>query len=118
MNTFLSQFRLLMAVILLIAGGAVADLAGQASTMGVGPGVTTDIATPDTSALHKAMDHQGPTSHRASCDNFGCCSASIVAGERGVLHDAPVSFRFTAGKAVLASGIDPEALLQPPQILA
>lgn len=127
MKITLAQLRLLLAVILLIAGGAIAGPTEQASAIGVG--VTTDVAT-STGALLKVMGHVASTDqddHRASCDGcldcmhsagFGCCAAGISASECGALDDAPVAIRFMAGKALLATGIDPEALLQPPQILA
>ncbi|ESX71649.1 hypothetical protein X759_21560 [Mesorhizobium sp. LSHC420B00] len=96
----------------------------------MGVGVTGDVATFSTSALHKVMGHAAFTdqdNHRAPCDGCldcvhstgsGCCAAGISAGEGDVLHDAPVAPRFRAGKAFLPTGIDPEALLQPPQTFA
>lgn len=128
MKVALAQLRLLLAVILLIAGGAIAGLTEQASAIGVGG--TTDVATFSTSATHKAIGHVPSTdqyNHRASCDGcldcmhstgFGCCAAGISASECGVLDNAPVAICFMAGNALLATGIDPEALLQPPQTLA
>lgn len=125
MKVALAQLRLLLSVILLIAGGAVAGVIGQAS----GADVTADFAMLSTTASQKVTGHIASTdqgSHRASCDGcvdcahstgFGCCAAGISAGECGVLDDAPVAIRFMVGKALLATGIDPEALLQPPQIL-
>lgn len=122
MKITLALLRLLLSVILLIAGGAIAGLAGQAS----GP----DVATLSASTSDKVIGHVASTdrdNHRASCDgcldcahstDSGCCAASIFAGECGVLHDAPDAVRFMAGKAFLATGIDPEALLQPPRIFA
>lgn len=123
MKVALAQLRLLLSVILLIAGGAIAGLAGQAS----GAGVIADVATLSTSAPHKAVDHVASTdqdNHHAPCDDCrdcvhltgsNCCAAGISASECGVLDDAPVTIRLMAGKAVLATGIDPEALLQPPR---
>ncbi|WP_256754030.1 hypothetical protein [Mesorhizobium sp. Mes31] len=128
MKITLAQLRLLLAVILLIAGGTIAGLAEQASAMGVG--VTADVATFSTSALHKLMGHVAFTdqdNHRAPCDGCvdcvhstgtGCCASGISAGGCDVLHDVPVAVRFMAGKAFLPTGIDPEALLQPPQTFA
>ncbi|MER9655267.1 hypothetical protein NKJ26_17410 [Mesorhizobium sp. M0152] len=125
MKIALAQLRLWLAVILLIAGGAFA-----ASAIGADAGVTTDAATLSTSATHKAMGHVASTdqdNHRAPCDDCldcvhsagsGCCAAGISADQCAVLHDAPVAVRFIAGKAFLPTGIDPEALLQPPQIFA
>jgi hypothetical protein len=49
---------------------------------------------------------------------FGCCAAGISASDSGVLDYAPVAIRFMAGRLFLATGIDPEALLHPPQDLA
>ncbi|MFA6031303.1 MAG: hypothetical protein WC889_00150 [Myxococcota bacterium] len=130
MKVVLAQLRLFLAVILLIAGGAVAGVIGHASATGSVAGVTADVATPSTSAWHKVIGHVASTdqdNHRASCDGcldcmhstgFGCCAAGISASICGVLDDAPVAIRFMAGKALLATGIDPEALLQPPQTLA
>ncbi|RUW87729.1 hypothetical protein EOA13_28025 [Mesorhizobium sp. M7A.F.Ca.US.011.01.1.1] len=127
MKIALAQLCLLLAVILLITGGAIAGVTGQASGMGVG--VTTDPAT-STSALHNVMDHVASTdqdNHRAPCGDClncvhptgsGCCAAGISASECDVLHDAPVAVRFMVGKAFLPTGIDPEALLQPPQTFA
>lgn len=130
MKVALAQLRLMLSVILLIAGGAVAGVIGQASATGSVAGVTASVATLASSASQKAMGHVVSTDqddHRASCDGcldcmhsagFGCCAAGISASECGALDDAPVAIRFMAGKALLATGIDPEALLQPPQILA
>ena len=126
MKVALAQLRLLLFVILLIAGGAVAGVIGPASAKGS----VADVATLSTSALHNVIGHVASTdqdTHRASCDGcldcmhstgFGCCAAGISASECGVFDDAPVAIRFMAGKAFLPAGIDPEALLQPPQILA
>lgn len=126
MKIALAQLRLLLAVILLIAGGAIAGLTEQASAMGVG--VTTDVAL--SNPLHKVMGHVASTdqdNHRAPCNGCldclqsagsGCCAAGISSGDFDVLHDAPVAVRFMAGKAFLPTGIDPEALLQPPQTFA
>jgi hypothetical protein len=129
MKIALAQLRLLLAVILLIAGGAsIAGFAERTSAMGAG--VTVDVAALSTSASHKVIGHIASAEQYgdgASCDDCldcvhstgsGCCAASIFAGECRVLPDAPDAVRFTAGKAFLATGIDPEALLQPPQILA
>jgi hypothetical protein len=130
MKIVLTQLWLLLAVILLIAGGAIAGLAGQASAMGAGTGVTADVATLSTSASHQVMGHvvsTGQGNHSAPCDGCldcvhsvgsGCCAAGISAGECGVLHDVVATVRFNSGKAFLATGIDPKALLQPPQIFA
>ncbi|WP_292241431.1 hypothetical protein [Mesorhizobium sp.] len=131
MKTVLGQLRLLLAVILLIAGGAaIAGFAERTSAMGVGAGVTADVATLSTNAPHKVTGHvasTGQDNHHASCEGCldcvhstgsGCCAASIFAGECRVLHDAPDAVRFMAGKAFLATGIDPEALLQPPRTFA
>jgi hypothetical protein len=127
MKIALAQLCLLLAVILLIAGGAIAGLAEQTSAMGVG--VAPDAAT-STSALHKVMGHVASTdqdNHRAPCGDClncvhstgsGCCAAGISAGECDILHDAPVAARLMAVKAFLPTGIDPEALLQPPRTYA
>ncbi|TIS55509.1 hypothetical protein [Mesorhizobium sp.] len=128
MKIALAQLRLLLAVILLIAGGAVAGFAGQASAMG--SGVTVDVATLSTSASHEMMGHVASTdqdNHRAPCDGCldcahstgsGCCAAGISPSECGILRPAPDAVHFMAGRAFPATGIDPEALLQPPRIFA
>lgn len=124
MKSALAQLRLLLAVIFLIAGGAIAG--GQA----FGAGVSADVATISTSTSDNVIGHIALTDqddHRTPCGNCldcvhstgsGCCAAGIFAGECDVLHDAPVAARFMAGKAFLPTGVDPEALLQPPQTLA
>jgi hypothetical protein len=126
MKSALAQLRLLLSVIFLIAGGAIAGLAGQA----FGAGVSADVATISTSTSDNAIGNIAFTDqddHRAPCDNCldcvhstgsGCCAGGIFAGECDVLHDAPVAARFMACKAFLPTGVDPEALLQPPQTLA
>ncbi|RUV50811.1 MULTISPECIES: hypothetical protein [unclassified Mesorhizobium] len=126
MKIALAQLRLLLAVILLIAGGAVAGFAGQASAIGANSGV----ATLSTSATHQVIGHIASTDqddHGAACDDCldclhstgpSCCAACISAVECAVLDDVPVAVRFVAGKAFLATGIDPEALLQPPRTFA
>ncbi len=129
MKIALAQLRLLLAVILLIAGGAIAGLAEQAS--GMGADVIASVATLAASASPRAMGHVASAdrdNHRPPCDGCldcvhsagsGCCAASISAtGECRVLHGAPDAVRFMAGKAFLATGVDPEALLRPPQIFA
>lgn len=130
MKVALAQLRLLLSVILLIAGGAVAGVIGQASAVGSVAGVTASVATLSASASHKAIGHVASTdqdNHRPPCDDClncahstgsSCCAAGISAGECDVLHEVPIVARFMAGKALLPTGIDPEALLQPPQILA
>lgn len=124
MKIALAQLRLLLAVILLITGGAVGGLAGHAPVTRV----TADVAAPSMSASHEATSHLLPTdpgNHHASCEGCldcvhsagsGCCAASLSAVECGVLRDAPDAVHFMAGGAFLATGIDPEALLHPPQI--
>ncbi|TGQ31443.1 hypothetical protein [Mesorhizobium sp. M00.F.Ca.ET.216.01.1.1] len=126
MKIALAQLRLLLAVILLIAGGAVAGFAGQASAMGT----SVDVATLSTSASHEMMGHVASTdqdNHRAPCNGCldcahstgsGCCAAGISASECGILRPAPDAAHFMAGRAFPATGIDPEALLQPPRIFA
>lgn len=126
MKIALAQLRLLLAVILLITVGAVAGLAGQVPVAGVIAGV----ATLSTSASHQATGHFSSTdrgNYHASCEDCldcvhstgaGCCAASLSAVECGVRHDAPDAVHFMTGKAFLATGIDPEALLHPPQIFA
>jgi hypothetical protein len=125
METRLVKLRMLLSVIVLIAASVVAGLAGHASRAGV----TADVATLSTSAPHKVVGHVVSTNqehHRATCDDcldcmhvsgFGCCAAGIFAIECGVLNDAPVAVRFMVGRLFLAMGIDPEALLHPPQTL-
>ncbi|MER8780231.1 hypothetical protein NKH60_03025 [Mesorhizobium sp. M1006] len=122
MKIALAQLRLWVAVILLIAGGAFA-----ASAVGAGAG---DAARLSTSATQKAMGHVASTdqdNHRAPCDDCldcvhsagsGCCAASTSVDQCAVLHHAPVAVRFIVGKAFLPTGIDAEALLQPPQTFA
>ena len=130
MKIALAQLRLLLFVILLIAGGAMPGVIGQASATGSVAGVATLWASAsDKVTSHAVIGHVASTdndNHRASCDGcldcmhsigFGCCAAGISASECGVLDDAPVAIRFMAGKAFLPAGIDPEALLQPPQFL-
>ncbi len=88
MKITLAQLRLQLAVILLIAGGAIAGLAEQASAMGVG--VTADVATFSTSALHKVMGHVAFTdqdNHRAPCD--GCVDCVHSTGTAVVLPAFP-----------------------------
>ncbi|ANT49983.1 hypothetical protein MEA186_07679 [Mesorhizobium amorphae CCNWGS0123] len=131
MKVALAQLRLLLSVILLIVGGAVAGVIEQASATGS----VADVATLWASTSHKVTSHTvighvastDQDKHCASCDGcldcvhstgFGCCAADISASECGVLDDALVAIRFMAGKALLATGIDPEALLQPPKIRA
>ncbi|MCZ8546454.1 hypothetical protein OOJ09_19885 [Mesorhizobium qingshengii] len=130
MKVALAQLRLLLAVILLIAGGAVAGVVGQASATGSLSGVTASVATLSASASHQAIGHVASTdqdNYRAPCDDClncvhstgsSCCAAGISAGECDVLHEAPIAARFMAGKAFLPTGIDPEALLQPPRTFA
>ncbi|TIT23321.1 MAG: hypothetical protein E5W70_08550 [Mesorhizobium sp.] len=123
MKLVLAQLRLLLAVILLVAGGAVAGPAAPTSAI-----EQAGVAAPSTTALHKATVHIASTdqdNHRAPCDGCldcmhstgsGCCAAGISAGGCDVLHRAPVAIRFMAGKAFPAMGVKPDALLQPPRI--
>jgi hypothetical protein len=128
MKIVLTQFRVLLAVIVLIAGGATA-------WTGLAVGVNSDVAGAtairSVSGSDQATAHAvatGQDDHHDDCGRdcrldcmhsagSGCCAASISAtGECSVLDCAPVAARFIASKAFLATGIDPEALLQPPQV--
>lgn len=98
--------------------------------MGAGPEVTADVAAISTIISHKMMGHVAFThqgNHRAPCGDCldcvhstgsGCCFASLAAVECGIPCDTPDAIRFMVGKTALVIGVDPEALLQPPQILA
>ncbi|CAN7589672.1 hypothetical protein LJR234_004502 [Mesorhizobium amorphae] len=130
MKVALAQLRLLLAVILLIAGGAFAGVVEQASATASLSAVTASVVTLSASVSQEVAGHVALTDqdhHRAPCDECldclhsagsGCCAAGISSGESDVLHDAPFAARFMAGKAFLPKGIDPEALLQPPQTFA
>jgi hypothetical protein len=136
MRVVLTQLRALFAVIVLIAAGGFAGtgLAEQALVMSPEVGafgdsvnqfvgdpaqVTSQIATPVSGIDHDGCDgcHCRPDSVNAA--GFGCCAAGISAtGEYGVTDRARAADRFAASGAFLLMGIDPEALLQPPQIFA
>ena len=135
MKIALAQLLVLLAVIALIAGGAVgvADFAEQASGIGAKIDVASDVLTPSISGSGEmtaqvlAIDQDN---HHDDCGcecrldcvhsaGSGCCVASFSAtGECSVLDCTPVAARHIAGQAFLATGIGPEALLQPPQVFA
>ncbi|MER9371140.1 hypothetical protein [Mesorhizobium sp. M0491] len=130
MKPGLAQLRTLLSVIVLVAGSivAVAGFAGQSSGLGANFGAVADVAASSINGSSQAAGHVAATAqhhHDGCCEHpdcayssgSGCCAAYIfAAGECAVIHCAPSTTRFVAGKAFLATGIDPEALLQPPQI--
>jgi hypothetical protein len=135
MKIALAQLLVLLAVIALIAGGAVAvaGLAEQASGIGAKIDVASDALIPSISGSGEITTQvlaMGQDNHHDDCGcdcrlgcvhsaGSGCCAASISdTGECSVLDCAPVAARRIAGQAFLATGIDPEALLQPPQVFA
>ena len=135
MKIALAQLVVLLAVIALIAGGAVAvaGLAKQASGIGAKIDVASDVLIPSISGAGQMTTYvvaTGQDNHHDDCGcdcrlgcvhsaGSGCHAASISAtGECGVLDCPPVAARLIAGQAFLGTGIDPEALLQPPQVFA
>lgn len=130
MKTGLAQLRTLLSVIVLIAGGvvAVAGFAGQGSVLGADIRPVADVAARSTGGSSQVTSDVAATAqhHPDGCCEHpdctyssasGCCAAYIfAAGECAVVNCAPSTTRFVAGKVFLATGIDPEALLQPPQI--
>ncbi len=127
MKIALVQLWIVLAVILLIAGGGVAGLAGSASATAAGPEVTGLSAmvshkTTGHSAFTDQGNHRGPCGECLDCGlhstGSGCCSASLATFQSGIPCDAHDAVRFIAGKTVSVTGINPEALLPPPQIHA
>ncbi|AZN98883.1 hypothetical protein EJ066_18000 [Mesorhizobium sp. M9A.F.Ca.ET.002.03.1.2] len=133
MEIGLTQLRALLSMLVLIAGSVImgAGLTGQSTGLGADIGAIAEFAGLPISGLSQVTDdvtatgqnhNYGCCEHSADCAYTaasGCCAASISAsGECGVVNCPPRSVRFIAGKAFLATGIDPEALLQPPQIPA
>lgn len=131
----LAQLLVLLAVIVRIADGAVgvADFSEQASGIGAKFDVASDVLIPSISGSGEMTAQVlaiGQDNHHDDCGcdcrlgcvhsaGLGCCAASISAtGECSILDCAPVAARLIAGQTFLATGIDPEALLQPPQVFA
>jgi len=127
--------RVLLAAIVLIAGSAIAnasDLAGEvfAPTIEVGVGgggVARPAKGSDQSASPiAATDQDSHDGCRQDCcmncvhsPGSGCCTANVpFVGGCGVLDRALIAAHGIMDTGFLASGIDPEALLQPPQIVA
>lgn len=130
MKMVLLQLRLSLAVILLIVASAVAGAIGHASAASASGRVAASVAVDSASTSHEVMNQVASPdrgNHSPSCDgcmgcvhsaSSSCCAVSISAGDSSFFHDAAAEIRFMAGKVFLATGIDPEALLQPPQHLA
>ncbi|MCV3205492.1 hypothetical protein OHD62_06985 [Mesorhizobium sp. YC-39] len=135
MEMELAQLRTLLSVIVLIAASVVAGagFAGQAPRTGANMSIATDGVIPSVSSPRQVQgdvmvtgwdnlhdDDCGPDCRPDCAHSTGsnCCAASISAGESGILHDARNALRFIAGRTFLATGIDPEALLHPPQTFA
>ncbi|RWB25945.1 hypothetical protein [Mesorhizobium sp.] len=130
MEIGLTQLRALLSMLVLIAGSVVmgAGLAGQGPGMGADIGALAEFAVPPIGGSSQvtgdvtATDNDGCCEHGADCAYSaasGCCAASISAtGECGVVNCPSGTARFMEGMALLATGIDPEALLQPPQTFA
>ena len=135
MKIGLAQFGVLLAAIVLIASSALvgAGLAEQALGMTPKVGVAAHIAALSMSGSGQVTTHVVATGQDNHCDDCGChgrqdcvhsagsgcCAASISAiDECSVLDCAPLAARFITGKAFLATGINPEALLRPPQVFA
>ena len=106
MKIGLAQFRVLFAVIVLIAGGASAGagLVRQAEAIGAKVGVAAQVATPSASGagqMTTCVVATGQDNHHDDCGcdcrlgcvhsaGSGCCAASISAtGECNVLDYAP-----------------------------
>lgn len=133
MDIGLTQLRILLSVIIVIAAGIVAGtaFAGQEPGKVTNIGAVADVAVPSIGGLNQVtgyvtatgQDHHGCCrEHRPDCaygTGSGCCAAYIFAtGESRIANRAPGAVRFLAGTGLLATGIDPEALQQPPQIFA
>ena len=135
MKIGLAQFRVLLAAIVLIASSALAGagLAEQGLGITAKVGVAAEIAALSMSGSGQVTTHviaTGQDNHHDDCGCHGrqdcvhsaasgCCAASISGiDECGVLDCAPFAARFITGKAFLATGINPEALLRPPQVFA
>lgn len=133
MEIGLAKLRILFSVIVLIA----ASVAAGAVFAGQSPGAGTNVSCaidpiPSLRSPHQVAGDVVMTdwrSHDGGCQRdcsigcvhstgSGCCSTSLVAVECRIPFGAPDTVCVTAGKAILATGIDPEAVLQPPQILA
>ena len=124
------QLRLTLAVILLIVASVVAGAIGHGSAASASGRVAASVAVDSASTSHKVINQVAfpdRGSQSLSCDgcmgcvhsaSSSCCAVGISAGDCAVFHDAAAEIRFMAGKVFLATGIDPEALLQPPQHLA
>ena len=135
MRIGLAQFRVLLAAIVLIASSALvgAGLAEQGLGVTAKVGVAADIAALSMSGSGQVTTHviaTGQDNHHDDCGchgrqdcvhsaGSGCRAASISATcECSVLDCGPLAARFITGKAFLATGINPEALLRPPQVFA
>ena len=132
MELTLAHLRVLLAAIFVIAGSMLAGAAPFAGAVAATSG-ETDL-TGDYSALASpGIDHETVASPvdghacdqngcnqdcRANCIGSaasGCCVLAISCAGNSVLNLAAVSASGIARIGFLASGIDPEALLRPPQ---
>ena len=132
MKLALTHLRVLFTVIILIAGSAL-GLAGQALGTAVEFGVAGDGVARPVSGSDQVTSHIVATDQSNHQDGSGqdcCINCAHAAGSAC----CPVGIPFASGCKVLdraliiacgivdaafiATGIDPEALLQPPQIFA
>jgi hypothetical protein len=131
MKVVLIELRILLAVIVLIAAGAVAGIGDHGMAAAAGFGVAAETTAHSltgsgsttievvTAGQHDRHDGCGCRPDCAHAAGSGCCAAGLSiapAGECRIF--TPLAARLVVVTAFLATGIEPEALLRPPQILA
>lgn len=135
MEHTLTQLRFLLAAIVLIAGSLMVSsspgLSGEASGIAVNFGVAGDSTAHRASGSHQVTNRVAATNQdsqqngcRQEC-SMNCvpsagssCCATAVSSARGckTLDREAIAAYGIVDAELLAAGVDPEALLRPPQI--
>ncbi|MGI0526689.1 hypothetical protein [Rhizobium giardinii] len=134
MKRTLTHLRFLLAAIILIAGSAMVSsapgLAGEASGIAVKFGVAGDSTARPASGSDQVTNPVAATdqdSHQIGCRQdccmncvssagSGCCAAAVSpTGGCKALDRASIAAYGIVDAGLRATGIDPEALLRPPQ---
>jgi hypothetical protein len=136
MKLTLTHFRVLLAAIILIAGSAMVSsapgFAGEAKDIAVEFGAAGDTAALPANGSDPLTRHTAATaqdSHhndcRQDCSTYcmssagsGCCGAAVplTSGSETLDRASIAAYGMDAGS--LGTGINPEALLQPPRFFA
>ncbi len=124
-----TNLRVLLAAIILIAGGAIAGIGPGLA----GPSVVGEVLTGfgrDSGGATRHIEATGQDRHHNDCSQgcgmdclhsagAGCCTANVpTTSDCRIFDRVLVAVHGIMEAGSRAPGIDPEALLQPPQIVA